>query len=89
MDNIHVNVKRDVLEDTKFLHPDASWLVFAYEPRGEGKMFQAEIHHPTHSGLASASICLSYETVDAYIYGLQDIKQRLELLRIKNEAKPS
>jgi len=86
MDNIHIDVNRDKLEDVMGNHPDASWLVFSYDKKGDGTKFTAEIHHPKSALVPSSSIIISHEALDAYIYGLQDMKQRMQLIRDRHET---
>ena len=52
---------------------------FTYDQRGDGETFSAGIKE----GNKEIQIGIKHENIDAYIYALQDIKQNLELLRIK------
>lgn len=39
------------------------------------------------NGEVQASCRMPYQTIDALLYSLEDIKQKLELIRMKNETK--
>jgi hypothetical protein len=74
---------RDAFEAIR--NPNASYLMFSLDNKGDGMNFHAEIILPKEIEKQSIGITLSYDSIDAYIYGLQDIKQKLELQRIIND----
>jgi len=73
-----INILRD--EFLKKKHDGVPYLAFSIDPK-EGKLFKVDMFHPD----GDRSIILSHELLDLYIYSFQDMKQRMELIRSKND----
>ena len=84
-DEFGIDVKREDFEKTDLSR--GTYVSFAYSPEGDGSKFAVEMGNPlieNKDGHVRCTILLDASTLDAYIYGLQDMKQKLELLRMKN-----
>lgn len=73
-------LNKDPSEVPKVFGSDGTWLAFYHDPKGNGTEWMAEI---SAQGKRSRVI-LKYDALDAYIYGLESLKQELELQRLKN-----
>ena len=58
-----------------------NFLAFGYHKSGDGKTFTATVCVDGET----IELIIPHQSLDAYIYGLQELKQQLELIRIKND----
>lgn len=72
-----INISRGEFLEKKT--PGVPYLAFSINPQ-DGKLFKVDLFHPD----GDRSIVLSYEVLDLYIYSFQDMKQKMELIRMKN-----
>ena len=72
--NVGFNISREKAKETA----GDTFFSFAYDKQGNGEYFAAIIYENGNEH----AIMLSHDVIDAYIYGLQDLKQQLELLRL-------
>lgn len=71
-------------EFIKNLNPKASYLLFRHDDKGDGSKFIVQILHPAGSNIPSSFIELPAACIEAYLFSLGELKQNLELLRIRN-----
>ena len=79
MDNIDFNLSQN--EFVEKVNKHDYLFGFAIDSDSDGTTFEAMI---SIQGQVT-TVDVSYENIDAYIYALEDIKQRLEIIRIKKE----
>lgn len=73
-----------ISEFTNNMNPKCSYLLLRHDDKGDGTKFIVQILHPTGSNIPSSFIELPAAFLDAYIFSFEELKQNLELLRIRN-----
>lgn len=71
-------------EFMKNMNPDASYVLFRHDERGDGSTFIVQIVHPKGYNLPSSYIELPATCLDTFIFTLEELKQNLEIQRIRN-----
>lgn len=80
MGNIDFNLSQNEFDEKVSEHDYI--FGFAIDSDSDGTTFQAMI--AVKGDVATVDV--PYENIDAYIYALEDIKQRLEILRMRKES---
>ena len=66
------------------MNPKASYVLFRHDEKGDGTKFIVQILHPTGSNIPSSYIELPSTCLEAFLYSLGELKQNLELQKIRN-----
>jgi len=75
------------LVQSKDLDTQDNYLVFGYPEDGNGKTFMVTMKttDPDTDASSIAQMLFNYKAIDAYLFALEDLKQKLELIRMRNE----